>query len=1012
MSPRRPVGARGLPVRVLVLAALAAVCCAENPNTYNVGGVLSNNDSATHFREIIEKINFMDQYVPKGVTYLPCFIIMDPNPIRTALNVCKDLIAHKVYAVIVSHPLTGDLSPAAVSYTSGFYHIPVIGISSRDSAFSDKNIHVSFLRTVPPYSHQADVWVELLKHFNYMKVIFIHSSDTDGRALLGRFQTTSQSLQDDVEIKVQVESVIEFEPGLDSFTDQLLEIRNAQARVYLMYAGKKDASVIFRDAGQLNMTETGYVWIVTEQALDAANVPEGTLGLKLVNATAEQAHIQDSIFVLTSALRELTSTKNITEAPSDCETSGTIWDTGKQLFEYIMKQQLLEGQTGKVAFDENGDRVNAEYDVVNVKENQVQEAVGRYVYNKEDDRMRLALDDTAILWPGRLRTKPEGFMIPTHLKVLTIAEKPFVYVREAGEAEKCNADEIPCPHFNATDDANDAVMYCCRGFCMDLLQELAKTINFTYSLALSPDGMFGNYVIRNTTVGGKKEWTGLIGELVNERADMIVAPLTINPERAEFIEFSKPFKYQGITILEKKPSRSSTLVSFLQPFSNTLWILVMVSVHVVALVLYLLDRFSPFGRFKLANTDGTEEDALNLSSAIWFAWGVLLNSGIGEGTPRSFSARVLGMVWAGFAMIIVASYTANLAAFLVLERPKTKLTGINDARLRNTMENLTCATVKGSAVDMYFKRQVELSNMYRTMEANNYDTAEDAIEDVKRGKLMAFIWDSSRLDFEAAQDCELVTAGELFGRSGYGIGLQKGSPWADAVTLAILDFHESGFMESLDNRWILQGNLNLAQCEQNEKTPNTLGLKNMAGVFILVAGGIVFGVVLILIEMVYKKHQTRKQKRLELARHAADKWRGAIEKRKTLRATIAAQRRLKANGVNDPSAVGLSLSLSVEALPPLVGAGVVSGMGAVVGPQQCLGQGWPGSGTASGAASGAPSGTTTPCDLRQRQRLASLGRPPGHDQIHVASVTSPPRGPRSRSTSPHSWVYSDADVSE
>lgn len=53
-----------------------------------------------------------------------------------------------------------------------------------------------------------------------------------------------------------------------------------------------------------------------------------------------------------------------------------------------------------------------------------------------------------------------------------------------------------------------------------------------------------------------------------------------------------------------------------------------------------------------------------------------------SGTPRSFSARVLGMVWAGFAMIIVASYTANLAAFLVLERPKTKLTGINDARVK------------------------------------------------------------------------------------------------------------------------------------------------------------------------------------------------------------------------------------------------------------------------------------------------------------------------------------------
>lgn len=76
----------------------------------------------------------------------------------------------KVYAVVVSHEPSGDLSPAAVSYTSGFYQIPVIGISSRDAAFSDKNIHVSFLRTVPPYYHQADVWLEMLNHFGYTKV--------------------------------------------------------------------------------------------------------------------------------------------------------------------------------------------------------------------------------------------------------------------------------------------------------------------------------------------------------------------------------------------------------------------------------------------------------------------------------------------------------------------------------------------------------------------------------------------------------------------------------------------------------------------------------------------------------------------------------------------------------------------------------------------------------------------------------------------------------------------------
>jgi len=42
--------------------------------------------------------------------------------------------------------------------------------------------------------------------------------------------------------------------------------------------------VIFNDAANLNMTGAGYVWIVTEQALDAPNAPDGLLGLKLINA--------------------------------------------------------------------------------------------------------------------------------------------------------------------------------------------------------------------------------------------------------------------------------------------------------------------------------------------------------------------------------------------------------------------------------------------------------------------------------------------------------------------------------------------------------------------------------------------------------------------------------------------------------------------------------------------------------------------------------------------------------
>lgn len=57
----------------------------------------------------------------------------------------------------------------------------------------------------------------------------------------------------------------------------------------------------------------------------------------------------------------------------------------------------------------------------------------------------------------------------------------------------------------------------------------------------------------------------------------------------------------------------------------------------------------------------------------------------------------------------------------------------------------------------------------------------------------AFIWDSVRLDFEASRRCELRTSGTIFGRSAYGIGLQKNSPWTPHITEKILRLSESKY---------------------------------------------------------------------------------------------------------------------------------------------------------------------------------------------------------------------------
>ena len=68
------------------------------------------------------------------------------------------------------------------------------------------------------------------------------------------------------------------------------------------------------------------------------------------------------------------------------------------------------------------------------------------------DVMKLNVSDNDIIWPGNVPQKPEGLIIPTFLKVMTIDEQPFVYARRVQDESECSSvlEEEPCPWFNNT----------------------------------------------------------------------------------------------------------------------------------------------------------------------------------------------------------------------------------------------------------------------------------------------------------------------------------------------------------------------------------------------------------------------------------------------------------------------------------------------------------------------------------------------------------------------------------
>uniref|UniRef100_A0A2K6PWJ9 Glutamate receptor ionotropic, NMDA 1 n=1 Tax=Rhinopithecus roxellana TaxID=61622 RepID=A0A2K6PWJ9_RHIRO len=846
-------------MRLLTLALLFSCSVARaacDPKIVNIGAVLSTRKHEQMFREAVNQAN--KRHGSWKIQLNATSVTHKPNAIQMALSVCEDLISSQVYAILVSHPPTPNdhFTPTPVSYTAGFYRIPVLGLTTRMSIYSDKSIHLSFLRTVPPYSHQSSVWFEMMRVYSWNHIILLVSDDHEGRAAQKRLETLLEEreskskkrnyenldqLSYDNKRGPKAEKVLQFDPGTKNVTALLMEAKELEARVIILSASEDDAATVYRAAAMLNMTGSGYVWLVGEREISGNALryaPDGILGLQLINGKNESAHISDAVGVVAQAVHELLEKENITDPPRGCVGNTNIWKTGPLFKRVLMSSKYADGVTGRVEFNEDGDRKFANYSIMNLQNRKLVQ-VG--IYNGT----HVIPNDRKIIWPGGETEKPRGYQMSTRLKIVTIHQEPFVYVKPTLSDGTCkeeftvNGDPVKkviCtgPNDTSPGSPRHTVPQCCYGFCIDLLIKLARTMNFTYEVHLVADGKFGT----QERVG----WTAGVGTSVRGACR------------------------QGVGEIPR-----STLDSFMQPFQSTLWLLVGLSVHVVAVMLYLLDRFSPFGRFKV-NSEEEEEDALTLSSAMWFSWGVLLNSGIGEGAPRSFSARILGMVWAGFAMIIVASYTANLAAFLVLDRPEERITGINDPRLRNPSDKFIYATVKQSSVDIYFRRQVELSTMYRHMEKHNYESAAEAIQAVRDNKLHAFIWDSAVLEFEASQKCDLVTTGELFFRSGFGIGMRKDSPWKQNVSLSILKSHENGFMEDLDKTWV-----RYQECDSRSNAPATLTFENMAGVFMLVAGGIVAGIFLIFIEIAYKRHKDARRKQMQLAFAAVNVWRKNLQ---------------------------------------------------------------------------------------------------------------------------------------
>lgn len=224
--------------------------------------------------------------------------------------------------------------------------------------------------------------------------------------------------------------------------------------------------------------------------------------------------------------------------------------------------------------------------------------------------------------------------------------------------------------------------------------------------------------------------------------------------------------------------------------------------------MFVLARFSPYewdNPYPCIEEPEELENQFSLSNSFWFTIGSLMQQG-SDVAPISLSTRLVAGVWFFFAMIVIASYTANLAAFLTvvtLDKP------IESAEDLAAQTEIKYGTLEGGSTMNFFKTSSHpvfktmwdfMSGPMRSEIMTSSNTA-GVNKVVEENGGYAYLMESASIQYIIERNCKVTQIGGNLDNKGYGIAITPETPYKPYIDSAILQLQEGGILHKLKIKW-------------------------------------------------------------------------------------------------------------------------------------------------------------------------------------------------------------------
>uniref|UniRef100_A0A3P8UWN6 Glutamate receptor n=1 Tax=Cynoglossus semilaevis TaxID=244447 RepID=A0A3P8UWN6_CYNSE len=783
-------------------------------------------------------------------------LIEPNNPFQAVQEACE-LMNQGILALVTS---TGCAAASALQSLTDAMHIPHLFIQ-RNAEGSPRTAcqlnpspdGESYTLAARPPVRINDVLLTLVSELHWRKFIIFYESDYDIRGLQ-TFMDQASRLGLDVSLQRVDRNVSRVFTDLFSTmqTEELHRYRDTLRRAVLLMSPRGAQVFIHQEVSDPDIMELVHsslgrmtiirqifpLWRDTNVRCMRNNHRISSLLCDpqegyLQSLEVSNLYLYDSVLMLANAFyRKLEDRKWHSMASLNCMRKSTKpWNGGWSMLDTIQKGRI-SGLTGQMDFRAEGSNSHVQFEILGTS---YSETFGK-------DVKRLASWDSTRGLNGSLKeNRIESGMHGVMLKIVTVLEEPFVMVAEniLGQPKRY------------------------KGFSIDVLDALAKLLGFKYDIYQVGDGKYGTALPNGS-------WNGMIGEVIGKRADLAVSAITITPERESVVDFSKRYLDYSVGILMRKTEDKINIFSLLAPFDLAVWACIAAAIPVVGIMIFLLRRIQTA---RCQNSTGGHPPpsvSTSLQSAIWIVYGAFVQQG-SDSVLGTVALRIVMGSWWLFTLIVCSSYTANLAAYLTVSRMDNAVRSFQDL---SKQVDLVYGTVRDSAVYEYFKAKgtnpLEQDNtfaeLWKTINKNNgfensVTSPTEGIRKVKQGSY-AFLWDMAVVEYAALtdDDCTLTVAGNSLSTRGYGMALQHGSPYRDLFSQKILELQEKGDLDILKQKWWpKKGRCDVQSYTDAQPEGRSLRLQSFAGVFCILAAGLLLALLVAALETWWNSNQCRRE---------------------------------------------------------------------------------------------------------------------------------------------------------